>query len=59
MTTSPRTLGDGSPGESTLPPNGQRRRMLLAGLPKPVARAPPGPPPAPGTTGRSCGYNTK
>ncbi|MFJ9648334.1 ATP-binding protein [Streptomyces sp. NPDC004244] len=39
MTTSPRTLGDGSPGESTLPPNGQRRRLLLAGLPKPVARA--------------------
>ncbi|MFD7629520.1 ATP-binding protein [Streptomyces sp. NPDC059851] len=39
MTTSPGTLDDGGPGESTLPPDGQRRRMLLAGLPKPVARA--------------------
>ncbi|MEU2393423.1 ATP-binding protein [Streptomyces sp. NPDC007369] len=39
MTTSPGTLDDGRPGESRIPPDGQRRRLLLAGLPKPVAHA--------------------
>ncbi|MER6298753.1 ATP-binding protein [Kitasatospora sp. NPDC001539] len=40
MTTSRATLdGDRSGAGPTLPPGGQRRRLHLAGLPKPVARA--------------------
>ncbi|MFJ3791651.1 ATP-binding protein [Kitasatospora sp. NPDC090091] len=40
MTTSRATLDDDRPGTGpTLPPGGQRRRLHLAGLPKPVARA--------------------
>ncbi|MER7760299.1 ATP-binding protein [Streptomyces sp. NPDC097619] len=39
MTTIPGTLDDGRPGPGVLPPGGQRRRMTLAGLPRPVAKA--------------------
>ncbi|ARF82292.1 ATP-binding protein [Kitasatospora aureofaciens] len=40
MTTSRATLDGDRPGIGpTLPPGGQRRRLHLAGLPKPVARA--------------------
>jgi hypothetical protein len=40
MTTSRATLDGDRPGAGpTLPPGGQRRRLHLAGLPKPVARA--------------------
>ncbi|MFI2611002.1 ATP-binding protein [Kitasatospora sp. NPDC018619] len=40
MTMSPGTLdGDAHPAGPALPPGGQRRRLPLAGLPKPVARA--------------------
>lgn len=40
MTTSRATLDGERPGTGpTLPPGGQRRRLHLAGLPKPVARA--------------------
>ncbi|MFJ9608988.1 ATP-binding protein [Kitasatospora sp. NPDC101176] len=40
MTTSRATLDDDRPDAGpTLPPGGQRRRLHLAGLPKPVARA--------------------
>ncbi|MFF3111113.1 ATP-binding protein [Kitasatospora sp. NPDC057904] len=40
MTTSRATLDDDRPGTGpTLPPGGQRRRLHLAGQPKPVARA--------------------